>query len=128
MVHTELLTVIGFWADGEHNARWPSPERFVDQAWDLDERETVVGYLKRGFVARSFMGFSQCRICGSDSGALELSDGVYVWPGGFAHCSPNIRFDRLRSSWPTWRNRLRTSRVLPATKGGGNRLESPKTH
>ena len=31
------------------------------------------------------MGYSPCRICGQQNGALELSDGVFVWPDGLAH-------------------------------------------
>jgi hypothetical protein len=45
----------------------------------------VADYLDRGFVTRACMGFSPCRMCGRPNGALELSDGVYVWPEGFSH-------------------------------------------
>lgn len=30
------------------------------------------------------MGYSPCRVRGRPNGALELSDGVYVWPEGFS--------------------------------------------
>lgn len=32
-----------------------------------------------------YMGYSPCRLCGMNNGALELSDGVYVWPEGLRH-------------------------------------------
>lgn len=45
----------------------------------------VADYLDRGFVTRACMGFSPCRMCGRPNGALELSDGEFVWPDGFSH-------------------------------------------
>lgn len=78
------LVLIGYWA-GERAPGWPSPAEFVDPGWDADERDVVADYLRRGFVARSYMGVSPCRICGQPNGALELTDGTYVWPDGFAH-------------------------------------------
>ena len=78
------LTLLGYWSTGAAS-EWPDPEDFVDHEWDADERELIVEFLRRGFVARTYMGYSPCRICGAANGALELSDGVYVWPDGFAH-------------------------------------------
>ena len=83
MVRPELI-LLGYWSKGV-GSRWPSPASFVDADWDPDERELVVEYLCRGFVARTYMGYSLCRVCGQQNGALELSDGVFVWPDGFAH-------------------------------------------
>ena len=71
--------LIGYWT-GERAEGWPSPGRFVDAMWDADEREMVADYLDRGFVTRACMGLSPCRLCERPNGALELSDGVYVWP------------------------------------------------
>jgi hypothetical protein len=76
--------LIGYWAS-EQADWWPTPAQFIDEDWNADEREIVADYLLRGFVSRTYMGYSQCRICGVDNGALELSDGDYVWPEGFAH-------------------------------------------
>jgi hypothetical protein len=83
MVRTELI-LIGYWR-GRGAAGWPDPVEFVDSAWDADDRDIVVDYLSRGFLVGAFMGYSPCRICGCDNGALELSDGVYIWPEGLAH-------------------------------------------
>ena len=42
--------------------------------------------LRRGFVARSFLGQSKCRICGRlVAFACELSDGTFIWPEGLSH-------------------------------------------
>jgi hypothetical protein len=79
-----VLTLIGYWA-GEGLDEWPDPRSFVDLTWDALERSIVVDYLKRGFVARACMGMSPCRFCGKLNGSLELTDGVFVWPEGFAH-------------------------------------------
>lgn len=78
------LILIGYW-DGERARGWPSPRRFVDDTWDADERDLVAEYLRRGFVARSFMGLSPCRFCERPNGALELTDRTFVWPEGLAH-------------------------------------------
>ncbi len=85
MVQSRKLILIGYWDGPEADPSWPSPEEFVDASWDIDERDLVVSYLRMGFVARSFMGFSRCRFCGKENGNLELSDGHFVWPDGLAH-------------------------------------------
>lgn len=83
MVRPELI-LLGYWSTGP-DSRWPRPEAFVDPEWDADERELIVEFLRRGLVARTYMGYSPCRMCGVANGAIELSDGVYVWPDGLAH-------------------------------------------
>jgi hypothetical protein len=90
LVAAELI-LIGYWrpdvvASQPVDERWPSPADFIEESWDEDERDAVIDYLGRGFVVRAYMGFSPCRLCAnSQNGALELSDGVYVWPEGLAH-------------------------------------------
>lgn len=81
---TTRLIRIGYWA-GDDNASLPDPGRFVDADWSYEEREAVTEYLSRGFVARAYLGQSNCRICGVTVGSRELSDGVYLWPEGLAH-------------------------------------------
>jgi hypothetical protein len=84
MVRSELI-LIGYWR-GAGAAGWPDPADFIDSAWNEDERDLVADYLGRGFVVRAYMGYSRCRLCDlRTNGALELSDGVYVWPEGLAH-------------------------------------------
>lgn len=78
------LVLIGYWR-GKGVEGWPDPSEFMDFTWDVDERDIVVDYLRRGFVVRAYMGYSPCRMCGRGNGSLELSDGVYVWPEGLTH-------------------------------------------
>lgn len=82
---TLRLTLIGYWAGPSTTGSWPSPEDFVDHTWDEDDRDFVAYYLASGEVARTYMGYSPCRVCGRNNGAMERSDGTYVWPDGLAH-------------------------------------------
>ena len=86
MVYTgsRPLRLIGYWA-GPGALNWPDPKDFVDPTWDRLERETIADYLRCGFIYRAFGGLSICRLCGRENGALELSDGVWLWPDGLAH-------------------------------------------
>jgi hypothetical protein len=78
------LTLIGYW-HGDRAPGWPDPVDFVDTEWDADEREGVFMYLRRGLLARAFLGPSSCRFCQAKVGNLELTDGYYIWPEGLAH-------------------------------------------
>ena len=78
------LVRIGYWRN-ESAQGWPDVRRFIDSDWDSGERERVSNHLHRGFVARAYLGKSHCRVCGEANGALELSDGVFIWPEGLAH-------------------------------------------
>jgi hypothetical protein len=78
------LVRIGYWR-GDQAPGWPDPRVFVDPAWDASERERVADHLRRGFVARAYLGKSTCRLCGDAVGSLELSDGVFIWPEGLGH-------------------------------------------
>lgn len=79
------LTLIGYWTGSNGGDGWPDPTEFVDEGWDEDERTDLALYLERGLVARAYMGYSQCRICGANNGNEELSDGSFIWPEGLAH-------------------------------------------
>lgn len=82
---------MGYWADPDEaiTAACPDPRRFVDNTWDSEERRRVVEYLKHGSVYSSELGYSWCRFdCGIpewEMGDSDLTDGVYIWPQGFAH-------------------------------------------
>lgn len=81
------LRLIGYWSGGHgENFDWPDAAPLVDMAWDEDERIDIGGYLKYGIVARAWMGYSPCRLCGlAANGNLDLTDGTYIWPEGLAH-------------------------------------------
>ena len=64
----------------------PLAQDFVDPSWSSSpERPVVLAYLKRGRVHEQWMGWSDCRLCGKSNGTKCLTDGVFVWPEGFAH-------------------------------------------
>ena len=80
------LRAIGFWNGPYSPDGWPDIEDFIDPEWDVDERDFVLAYLNHGVLARVYMGYSTCRLCGkADNGDSEYSDGTFVWPSGLAH-------------------------------------------
>ena len=78
------LVLIGYWQSAEH-PEWPDPRTLVDPSWDEHERHIVRRYLSSGTIVRAYMGFSTCRLCGKHNGAVEFSDGTFVWPEGLSH-------------------------------------------
>lgn len=72
-------------AEMREEAALPDPRDFVNPAWAASERAAVVDYLKRAPRVASWLGWSDCRFCGNNNGTTCLSDGVFVWPAGFAH-------------------------------------------
>jgi len=80
---TQLIR-IGYWVS-TREPHWPDPHALVDATLDEDDRLDTADYLKRGWVARAYMGNSDCRICGITAGSLELTDGTYIWPEGLTH-------------------------------------------
>lgn len=80
------LSLIGYWrAEGDSTSDNPDPHDWVDTEWDEDERDATGFYFATGTLFRTFMGYSPCRFCGIDNGAVEYTDGTYVWPEGLAH-------------------------------------------
>lgn len=65
----------------------PDPRDHVDRSWDSYEREMVRKYLANGVVHQSYFGSAQCRMCHlvDGNGSRDFTDGVYLWPEGFAH-------------------------------------------
>lgn len=70
---------VGYWS-GEQ-----PPDSLVDLTWDRTERKAVVAYLLSGKIKDRWRGGARCRICDAPNGSTCLTDGVYVWPEGFAH-------------------------------------------
>src|SRR5919108_789927 len=79
-----ILMPIGYWL-GEFEPGWPNVESFIDRNWSSMEREAVVRWLESGVVVRRCRGYATCRICKQRNGSTEVSDGVYMWPGGLSH-------------------------------------------
>jgi hypothetical protein len=67
------------------DAALPDPRDYVDETWDVHEREAVLGYLDGAATAHRWMGFSNCRFCGKINGTTCFGDSEFVWPEGFAH-------------------------------------------
>lgn len=78
------LTRIGYWRS-DSDVTLPDPSDWIDPSWDTDEQAVVTGYLIYCTVARSYMGYAACRICGHPNGNIEFSDGTYIWPERLGH-------------------------------------------
>ena len=78
------LKSVGYWRSAQR-PKYPDPADLVDETWSQDEREDVAFYLSSALIPRTWMGYSPCRICGRDNGAVDFTDGVYIWPEGLAH-------------------------------------------
>lgn len=78
------MKAIGYWRSAD-DTRLPDPSNFIDESWDVDERESLAEYLDGGQEAIVFMGSSRCRICGIANGRRSLTDGEYIWPEGLGH-------------------------------------------
>ncbi len=94
------LKFIGYWRGHENPKRWggmartpgielPDPRDYVDLHWSRREQMIVAAYLKNGQPWEQWYGMSWCRfgcdIQRSNMGSQDFTDGVYVWPEGFAH-------------------------------------------
>lgn len=104
------LTYIGYWRTMDRRfktTKWPDPRDFVDPAWDPNERQMVIDYLRtRGTVLYSWNGSSTCRFCGLKPCGERLcyEDGVFGWPAGLYHYLeehdlrvPQVFVDHVRS-------------------------------
>jgi len=78
------LKMIGYWYS-KWDPDFPMPQNFVDKTWDETERQLVIKYLKTAKFYEGWMGWSSCRFCEQENGSTCLTDGVYVFPEGFAH-------------------------------------------
>jgi hypothetical protein len=80
---------IGYWKESIFDPL-PEPQRMVVHGWDPAERTKVADYLRtKGDPCDASYGYAHCRFeCGitdEEMGCRDLSDGIYVWPEGFAH-------------------------------------------
>jgi hypothetical protein len=104
------LRKIGFWQSPDE-PQYPRVQSMVDWSWDRSHRAEIVKYLRGARRGDCYYGYSNCRICGQQNGSCDLTDGVYVWPEGFAHyveshgVRPPIDFIEhvVRTKWRTRR-------------------------
>jgi hypothetical protein len=91
------MKFIGYWTPQARHRRddppvlltLPDPRDYVDPKWSPRERKVVLEHLSKGTHWEGWMGPSWCRFgcedVRSELGCEDLTDGVYVWPKGFAH-------------------------------------------
>jgi hypothetical protein len=85
------LRPVGYWRDPDdpRTHGLPDPTLAVDRTWDPSERARVIAYVRTGQEHVACHGYSWCRFkCGIADrrlGNRDLTDGVFVWPEGFAH-------------------------------------------
>lgn len=85
---SSLAVGIGYWAPPP---TFPDPRNFVDVNWSTDERAMVLKYLRSAPRDKEWrwLGYSMCRfgcgISGVELGTGDQTDGIYIWPVGFAH-------------------------------------------
>ena len=135
------LRRIGFWraGPGPDESGLPHPSEAIDEGWSADERARVVRYLRRGQVIAAYRGYSSCRMeCGIPwqyMGSRDLSDGVWVWPEGYAHyvahhgVKPSAEFlaevaPRLGWLPPWWRVRAAWGRFVQRRRLAAARREA----
>jgi hypothetical protein len=112
------LILIGYWRSETH-PEWPDPADLVDPQWDAQERHMVTMYLASGTIARTYMGFSPCRLCGRQNGSLEYTDGEFIWPEGLAHYLEGTPSGSPRLLSPgSSRSSTRSNARLPTALGG----------
>lgn len=63
----------------------PDPRDHIDLSWDAAERKMVIAYLRKAETCVVWRGIAHCRICDIMNGGTCKSDGVYMWPEGYAH-------------------------------------------
>ena len=97
------LIEIGFWKDSKNKSLprneiegRPHPCDFVDSLWcstNAGVVAAVLRYLKSAYLESYELGYSYCRFgdCAAAietpmvMGACNMTDGVYIWPEGYAH-------------------------------------------
>lgn len=91
------LKPVGFWRS-EREPDLPHPRNLVDVSWSSEERASVLLYLGDAYVGPYHscgMSWSRLGCPGhpDDIGTLDLTDGTFLFPEGFAH---SIRVHAVR--------------------------------
>lgn len=77
----------GYWRrsfDSKYNDL-PFPTDFTDHNWDIGERNKLIDILKTANVDESWLGWSNCRICGKMNGSKCMELNGLVFPEGLSH-------------------------------------------
>jgi hypothetical protein len=84
------VNAVGFWLDThESGLVFPMPQDFVRPGCHTAELERIIAYLRSGYNAHAFHGWSTCRFegCleGEFNGSSDYTDGEWGWPEGLVH-------------------------------------------
>lgn len=63
----------------------PLLDDWIDKAWDQNERNKVLEYLKKATCLIAAACMSDCPKCGESLGIATFSDGLWVWDSDFIH-------------------------------------------
>lgn len=77
------LKIVGYWAAQGGGDGYPDV-MLLPRSY-MPDSEAIAEYLDSAPIARSFRGYSGCRLCGCQNGSRERSDGTYIWPEGLSH-------------------------------------------
>jgi hypothetical protein len=80
----KIPKAIGYWRS-KYEPNLPRVEDYIDESWPIEERKLITDYLNTGKKHHSWVGWSDCRICGKDNGFKCLGDDEYDWPEGFGY-------------------------------------------
>lgn len=75
---------IGFW-HSDRETFFPHPRVFIGEALGLDIKEKLSKHIANSLVLKHYRGASPCRICNKWVGSRENTDGLFIFPEGFAH-------------------------------------------
>lgn len=80
------LEAVGYWSDHLDSPTLIHPARLISPAWEAEDRERIVSYLRGGMEHMSCLGYATCRFpdgpSGPEMGASDLTDGFWLWPQG----------------------------------------------
>ena len=76
---------VGYWTEYKDANKFINPNILIDEHWHTKDKDKIIKYLDGGNVCARYLGWSDCRICKSENGSLDLTDGKWIWPEGLSH-------------------------------------------
>lgn len=79
-------TFFGYWRREESaKSEFPFPTEYIDFNWDVEEKQKIISTLKNAKVYESWMGWSNCRLCGIVNGSRCMIYNNLIFPEGLVH-------------------------------------------